>query len=644
MSPTLDLTRDCSCFVLEFFEVINTSAPHIYVSALPLSPQESLIYNLYKQYACPQVRVVQGLPMLWDTILATVYCENLNRGVAWSPCSRFIAIAKYGVIEILDGATLECLNTFRSPHETWCEYLLFSPDSCTLTQHSEVQLICWDLQTGVPVGTTPSPGKIEYCMSAQFAYSPDGRILVVLHYLSPYSTLLNTYDFLSGTHTGSYPPPEGYVAHPFWTHGDCLRFATVETESITIWEAEFTSINTPAIVENLPVPASVNIGTGNFLFLPALSQLAFASRLGVYIWDAQNSRILLNSWTNFTNSGVGGNMAFSSDGHFFSHMNNDQDAYVWKRSLASYILHQKVTLPAYGMNILLSPDGESIIATGESSICLWHTRDQILSPSRVPDYYHHLLEFSPNEVLAASARGKGKTVTIINLQSGDSQLIIDVDMEIMCMGLTESTVAVVGLDKIVTWNVSAENSTSTRASLNDSIRTTILDITNSYPDIIYHNGLWQIERSISPDLSRIAIRVMAAPYTIQIYDMSTGRQLAVTNVSKAPPLIALSKCEVWDMDDDGSAKGWKIIEDGRSGIDRLEPLEATLCPPPVFPWQSNNGYEVTDDGWVLSPSKKRLLWLPHRWRSNEKSRMWSGRFLGLQHKELSEVVILEFFE
>ena len=63
----------------------------------------------------------------------------------------------------------------------------------------------------------------------------------------------------------------------------------------------------------------------------------------------------------------------------------------------------------------------------------------------------------------------------------------------------------------------------------------------------------------------------------------------------------------------------------------------------IFPL-SNHDYEVTDDGWVLSPSRKRLLWLPHRWRSKEEHRRWDGRFLGLLDGQLAEVVILEFFE
>ena len=93
-----------------------------------------------------------------------------------------------------------------------------------------------------------------------------------------------------------------------------------------------------------------------------------------------------------------------------------------------------------------------------------------------------------------------------------------------------------------------------------------------------------------------------------------------------------------------TTKGWEIIEGGVSGAGKLKRLEETLCPSRTFHWDSIRGYKVTDDGWVLSPTRKRLLWLPHRWSSGEKEdRLWSGRFLGLSC-ELSEPVILEFLE
>lgn len=103
--------------------------------------------------------------------------------------------------------------------------------------------------------------------------------------------------------------------------------------------------------------------------------------------------------------------------------------------------------------------------------------------------------------------------------------------------------------------------------------------------------------------------------------------------------------EIWGLPSKLSpVRRWEIVEDSESGVTGLQPLEVTTFPREILPWRSPRGYEVTDDGWVLSPTKKRLLWLPHHWRSEEQFMTWSGRFLGLRYLSLPEVVIIEFFE
>ena len=663
MSRTLDLTRDYIRFILSYFDVISASAPHTYISALPLSPQKSIIRELYERYACPLARVVQGLPISWEPVLATGFHEDLKGVVAWSPCSKFIAVVKSTTVEILDAATLERLNAFKSLQGSTYDQLGFSQDSRTLTQFNQEKLISWDLQTGVPVGTVFSKGPDTRFAASSFVFSVDGKVLAVV-IASPASPHIATYDLLSGTNRHFYWPPEGRIATPIWLHGEFLRFVTVKPGSIIVWEAAFTSIHTPAMVESFLAPNEVaDLTLTNPVFLPALSQLAFTAKDTtsiqdspdpwsvdllsdltviaqdkILVWDARNSRFLLKDGPISTPSsdGPSHSMSFSSDGSFFSCGTSGGEMYVWKRSLAEYILHQKLAFP--WPKPLLSPNGKSIITIDHLKIYLWHTRDQLLSLPSVPVHEGRsdfLLGFSPNEELAASARHRGSTVTVLDLLSGDLRLTIDTGMEIWCLGATGSAVVVAGEGKIMTWSLPAENHVNARASVNDSIHTTMLDCSDlSNPT----------EESISLDLGRIAVTGYSHSFDVhlQIHDMSTGRRLAGIEVPEGTTDFTLREHEVWYMDRE--VKGWKIIEDGESGITELEPLETSTRPPQVFPWQSRLGYEVTHDGWVLSPTQKRLAWLPHHWRSLEKTRVWGGRLLGLRQHGLSEVVILEFVE
>ena len=103
---------------------------------------------------------------------------------------------------------------------------------------------------------------------------------------------------------------------------------------------------------------------------------------------------------------------------------------------------------------------------------------------------------------------------------------------------------------------------------------------------------------------------------------------------------------IWDRPEPptSSADRWEIVEEVGPGTVTLQPMGMTACPPGVPPWQSSRGYRVTDDGWILGHTQQRLLWLPHRWRSAGSHMKWGGRFLGLLHPELPEVVILEFLD
>ncbi|KAF9643443.1 hypothetical protein BDM02DRAFT_3065052, partial [Thelephora ganbajun] len=130
-SPTVELANDCFRFVTGFFEVIDESAPHIYHSALPLSPQKSMVRNLYKRHANPMARVVRGLPDSWDPAIVTMQYSCM--ATAWSPCGRFIAISDGGsTAEVRDAATLKRLTVLESP-EGYTHKLVFSPDGRLLT-------------------------------------------------------------------------------------------------------------------------------------------------------------------------------------------------------------------------------------------------------------------------------------------------------------------------------------------------------------------------------------------------------------------------------------------------------------------------------------------------------------------------------
>ena len=133
ITSLLDTTADCLRFVTEFFDVINQSAPHIYHSALFLTPKLSIVWKLYSEQICPLVaRVVTGIPTSWDSCTASAGGYD-TYSMAWSPCGQFIATGVLGLgqAQVLDSITLGRVSVLNSPSNfshSILTYPTFSPD------------------------------------------------------------------------------------------------------------------------------------------------------------------------------------------------------------------------------------------------------------------------------------------------------------------------------------------------------------------------------------------------------------------------------------------------------------------------------------------------------------------------------------
>ena len=646
-SPTLDLVNDFSHFVVGFFEVISTSAPHIYHSALPQSPQTSTVRKLYEPYAHPFTRVVQGVPISWEPVVATFRHRGYIFMAAWSPCSRYIVVSQRDptMIEILDAATLERLHTFK-PRDPF-GWLGFSADSRLLTQFSNdhQEVTTWDLQTGGQISTIPPTSHTSSnCFSS--TYSIDGKIAAVACLDrsdgSADTTCISTYNLLSRTHTYSHHVSEGRVVAPIWTHGECLRFVTVKPGTITVWQIGFASIHTLTKVESFPAPENIDYSV-DALFLPTRSRLALPD-LGIL--DVRDSKLLLE----IRNSGSRPGMSFSSDGRFFAYGSFDAEIHIWEESPTGYVPRRQL---GSGIGLhrtpLLSPNGKSIITSIYNETQLWRTTDPITSPSSIPTRSllptNFLLDISPDGSLAATARSEDKMATVLDLQSGNPQLIIDTGMEIRGLWVTGNTITVFDGRRIIAWELSAgDHVLNARVTIRDSVWSITLDHPTppSKPPYV---------AAISRDLNYIVILSqiedsLTSGHRLGIYDMPTGNHLVGAIAQLAHTLwITPDGCEVGFSTSGGHVGGWKIVKDGKSNVIGLEPLPENLRPPGGYPRRSSHGYDITDDGWILNSRKKQLMWLPHHWREvYEEDHMWDRRFLGLLNWELPELIIVELGE
>ena len=628
--------------MIGFFEVISISAPHIYHSALPQSPQTSAVRKLYEPYARPLARVVWGIPISWEPAVATVRHRGGISVSTWSPCSRYIAVSYDDppTINILDAATLEQLHTF----EPWKPFgwLSFSSDSRLLTQFSgdHEEVTTWDLQTGGRISTIP---PALYMCSECFSstYSIDGKMVAVA-YREQFNetTGISTYNLLSGTRMYSHHVSEAErVVASIWTHGECLRFVTLKPGTITVWQVGFASIDTLAKVESFPTPTDIDY-LGGMLFLPTRFLFAFA---GLGIWDVRDSKFLLK----IQNRDPFSTMSISSDGRFFAYQARDTGIDIWEESPAGYV-HRRKLESGFSLysSALLSPNGKSIITSQSCETKLWRTTDSIAFPSSVPTEpipsQDFLLDSSPGGSFAVTARRKDSMVTVVDLKSGNPRLIIDTGMEIYGLWVTGNTITVFDGRRIVAWKLpGGDHVLDTKVTIDDSVRTITLD-----PPI--PNSRWRKTTAISRHLNCVVTfswGIEEPGYHLDIHDMSTGNHLVGVITQKVHTLwITPDGCGVRFLAPEGHVGGWEIVGGEGSGVVGLEPLLDNMCSSGGNPLESPHGHRVADDGWIFNSRKERLMWLPHRWRGYKEGRKWDGRFLGLLHGQLPEPIIIEFDE
>ena len=561
--------------------------------------------------------------------------------VVWSPCSRFIAIVwdkSKATIEILDAVTLGRLVTLDSPlGET--RRLILSRDARSLTWFSANpwRIISWDALAGVQVSAISPEQQGHTINSLSATYSTCGMMFGVV-FGDGFTSTICAYNVHSGERIYSYSI-EGLALDEIWTHNEWLRFATMKSGVITTWEIGFTATDAPTEVQSLPIPSESHT-MGNFLLHPNLSRLAFITGGKVKVWDSLDSKFLLDS----ADAKRPRHMSCSRDGRFFACGTNGPEFYLWTETPSGYVLHQTFASNTGASKPLISPSGESIIAFGGLAIQLWRTTDSANLLSNVSARAsqrgegNFILGYSPGETLAAVTRMRGGTVTVLDLDSGTSRLIINTDMNVYGVGVGESTVVVVGEGRIVSWNIPGDRVLDPRANLNDNIRTTTFE----HP--LFPTFAPRPTTSVSPDLRRVAIVEVRGrtDSRLHLYDVHTGQCLASVPIEfETSPWFTTDANQILCVADSGEAESWRIVEESEPDGTELEQQESDGRPPDGFPWQPSREYDTAEGRWVLSSGGKRLLWLPPHWRSDGWNRMWSGRFLALLGEGLPEPVILE---
>ncbi|KAF7346304.1 WD-REPEATS-REGION domain-containing protein [Mycena sanguinolenta] len=451
MVEIVEFARDGIRFINFFKDPIVQSAPHIYLSALALAPEQS---HIVKQF-CPQfphlLSAGIGRMDVWPATILVLEMQDVVRSVAFSPDGKWIVSGSWDntvhvwnaesgevVAGPFNGHTDRVNSVAFSPDGKWIvsgskdktvrvwdaesgevvagpfnghtggvNSVAFSPDGKQIVSGSADNTVCvWDAESGEVVAG-PFNGHAGWVSSV--AFSPDGRQIV-----SGYEdSTVHVWDAESGQ----------VVAGPFNGHTDLVTSVAFSPDgkwivsgskdkTVCVWDADIGEV----------VAGPFNGHTDSVLsvaFSPDGKQIVSGSLDNtVCIWDTEIGVVagLLNGHTNTVNS-----VMFSSNGRRIVSGSSDYTLRVWDAESREAAADLFVGHTNQVRSVAFSPDGKQIVSgSDDKTVCVWDadSGEVVAGPFAGHTDQVRSVAFSPDgkQVISGS---DDKTVRVWDAKSGE---------------------------------------------------------------------------------------------------------------------------------------------------------------------------------------------------------------------------------
>lgn len=164
----LDLITDCLRFTLHFFRPIQMSAQHIYHTALPLSPETSILRSRFydshpswKKDRTTRQASSSTIPPIWGPILRTIKADLGSFTHVAVAGQKIVAVCEDNTVNVYDAVTGVLKPSLNPPWQvTKAEG---SPDGSILffAHQSVCEITVWDTQTGGLIYTLTTTFEIS---------------------------------------------------------------------------------------------------------------------------------------------------------------------------------------------------------------------------------------------------------------------------------------------------------------------------------------------------------------------------------------------------------------------------------------------------------------------------------------------------
>ncbi|QRV96532.1 hypothetical protein RhiJN_24550 [Ceratobasidium sp. AG-Ba] len=340
----LTMANDAYRFVLTFYDPISTSTPHLYISALPMAPSNSLI-SKRTQSSFPNRFIASNvLGAEWTPCIRSISVGSVVRSVAVSPDGEYIASGDdNGTIRVWDIKTGEAVLAPLRGHSGSVRCLVFSFDGHNIVSgSSDKEIRVWNAGTGELVAG-PLRGH-------------SGRVN---------SVACSHHDSLIASGSGD----------------DTVRFWSIKTGE-TLFEARLGFTRGVLYVKFSPDDRLVASGSGDGT---------------VRLWDVRQMSMIFEPLA--TEVGNLLSLAFSSDGQRLVSISWYRNIYIWSVA-TSELITKPLADPLPDCQLATSsPDGNYIaLSVGPNHVVIWgiYTSAVVLGPLVGHSDYMESIAFSPD--------------------------------------------------------------------------------------------------------------------------------------------------------------------------------------------------------------------------------------------------------
>ncbi|KAL4065636.1 WD40-repeat-containing domain protein [Scleroderma yunnanense] len=425
------LAKDGVQFIHEFASAISLSTPHLYLSALALAPQSSVLCRALRSKFPNIAKAVVGQRKDWPTTQVLLQGhDSVVTSVALSPDGRRIVSGSNDMtVRVWDAECGVLIGNPLQVHIGYVQSVAFSPDGTRIVTGSfDTTLKLWDMRKGMQIGD-PFQGHTGPVNSV--AFSPNGALIVsgsndmtvrlwdadrgvqigrplqghsdkVLSVVFSFDgtkivsgsgdNTVRLWDIESGVQIGS--PLQGHSSSvqsvAFSSDGTKIVSGSADN-TIRLWDVE------RGAQIGSPIQGHAD-GVQSVSFSPDGKRIVSGSSdRTVRVWDAENGVQIgtpLEGHTHWVQSVV-----FSPDGRKIVSGSSDRTLRIWDAESTV-----KISTPSHGhsdyiQSVAISSNGTRVVTgSGDKTVRVWDTKTGVQIGNSLGGHTHWVqsIAFSPN--------------------------------------------------------------------------------------------------------------------------------------------------------------------------------------------------------------------------------------------------------